>query len=88
MADTRDDEQQPPQREVMRLFERPIQIRSFIMTAILVILTLYTLYFARFIFIPVALALLPGRPRSPRAWLLGASSPRISAHARSSCSRL
>lgn len=43
---------------VLRLFERPIQIRSFIMTAILVILLLYTLYFARFIFIPIALALI------------------------------
>jgi predicted PurR-regulated permease PerM len=58
MSDTHQDEEQAHQREVMRLFERPIQIRSFIMTAILVILLLYTLYFARFIFIPVALALI------------------------------
>ncbi|GAB3672444.1 AI-2E family transporter [Salinisphaera aquimarina] len=42
----------------MRLFERPIHVRSFIMTAILVLLVFYTLYFARFICIPVALALI------------------------------
>ena len=58
MAETHEDEKQPREHDVMRLFERPIQIRSFIMTAILVILLLYTLYFARFIFIPVALALI------------------------------
>lgn len=43
---------------VMRLFERPIQIRSFMMTGILVLLVLYTLYFARFVVIPIALALI------------------------------
>lgn len=44
--------------QAFRLFERPIQIRSFIMTTILVLLLLYTAYFARFVFIPVALALI------------------------------
>lgn len=54
------EEQQPQDKgnEVFRLFERPIQIRSFIMTAILVLLLLYTLYFAKFVIIPVALALI------------------------------
>ena len=47
-----------PDNYVMRLFERPIQVRSFIMTAILALLVLYTLYFARFVFIPVVLALI------------------------------
>lgn len=42
----------------VRLFNGPIQVRSFIMTAILALLVLYTLYFARFIFIPVTLALI------------------------------
>ncbi|MES1950684.1 hypothetical protein S4A8_07495 [Salinisphaera sp. S4-8] len=58
MAQTDQDNQASSDNDVMRLFERPIQVRSFIMTAILVLLTLYTLYFARFIFIPVALALI------------------------------
>lgn len=53
-------EQNPEEKdsEVFRLFERPIHIRSFIMTAILVLLLLYTLYFAKFVVIPVALALI------------------------------
>jgi len=53
--------EQNPEHEdsqAFRLFERPIQIRSFIMTAILVLLLLYTLYFAKFVAIPVALALI------------------------------
>lgn|GEM_PF-4733378 len=48
--------EQNPEHEdsqVFRLFERPIQSRSFIMTAILVLLLLYTLYFAKFVAIPV-----------------------------------
>jgi len=43
---------------ILRLFERPIHVRSVIMTALLVLGVLYTLYFARFICIPVALALI------------------------------
>jgi len=42
----------------LKVFERPIQVRSLIMTALLVLGVLYTLYFARFICIPVALALI------------------------------
>lgn len=44
--------------EPVRLFSGPMHVRSIVLTAILVLGLLYTLYFARFIFIPIALALI------------------------------
>jgi len=58
MAETSPSSSPDSGTDALRLFERPIQIRSFMMTAILALLVLYTLYFARFIFIPVTLALI------------------------------
>ncbi|MES1924041.1 AI-2E family transporter [Salinisphaera sp. T31B1] len=58
MAESVGDTGQSRRDDVMRLFERPIHVRSVIMTALLVLAVFYTLYFARFVLIPVALALI------------------------------
>ena len=46
----------PNIREFIDLFEGPIDIRSIALTGILVLLTLYTLYFAREFLLPIVLA--------------------------------
>lgn len=58
MTDKASDDAPVSRGEVLRLFDQPMQVRSFILTAILVLMSFYTLYFARYLFIPLALALL------------------------------
>lgn len=58
MAELSSGEGSASQDDSLRLFTQPLQVRSFILTAILVLLVFYTLYFARYVFIPVVLALL------------------------------
>lgn len=70
LQQTKPAEARPDIRQFMELFQGPLDVRSVALTGIFLLLSLYTLYFARDVFLPVVLAyILSSILAPPVRWL-------------------